>query len=325
MIPILLLLLMLLPLSAQAKPEAENSQLLDRVVAVVNDEPITQSEMDMILRPVFEDYKKEYTSESALIRAVNEARQKILNQLVEDRLAFQEAKNLKIEADETAIDAQMEEFKNKFKTEEALEEALKKEGLSLTDMRERLRRQWLIRRLQDIEVRSKVVVSPLEVADYFKDHPDEFSENERIKVRSITIKKNEEARQKGLTDEAAKAKAQDLRKKILSGEDFGELAKENSEDVHAKNEGLGDWIERGSMIPAIDEVIFKMKAGEISQIIETSMGYHLFRVEERKEGQKKTLEQARDEIFAKLYEQKARKRFEEWMEELKRNAYISIR
>ena len=256
---------------------------------------------------------------------MTEARQKLLNQMIEDRLVFQEAGKQKIEIEESEIDDQMEEFKKRFPNETALEDALKKEGLNLSGMRERLRRQALIRKLQDIEVRSKVVVSPLEVENYYRSHPEEFSHQDRLKIRSITLKKSDEAREKGLTDETAKNKILEIRKKILAGTDFGELAKQYSEDAQAKQGGAGDWIELGDMIPVIDDVIFKMKAGEVSEIIETPMGYHLFRIEEKQAGKKRTLEETRDEIFGKLFRQKAEERFRQWTDELKRTAYISVR
>ena len=302
---------------------AEN-QLLDRVVAVVNDEAITQSELDMLLRPLYEEFRKEYHGEK-LMGALMEARQKLLNQLIEDRLVFQEAKRKAIEGDEAEVENTLEEFRKRFKTETEMEEALKKEGISMTKLRERFQRQSSVRRLQDIEIRAKIVVSPTEIENYFKDHPDEFSSQEKIKVRSFTLKKSEEAKDKGLTDEAAKGKIDIFRKRILLGEDFAALAKEHSEDAQAKSGGVGEWIKRGEMIPAIEQIIFALEPGAVSNIVETEMGYHFFKMEEREPGKTRTFEEVRDEIFEKIFRQKASKRFHEWMDELKRAAYISIR
>jgi parvulin-like peptidyl-prolyl isomerase len=141
----------------------------------------------------------------------------------------------------------------------------------------------------------------------------------------MTIKKNDEARIQGLKDEKAWRKIQDLRERIVKGEDFAKLAKEFSQDSHAEKEGLGDWLEPGSMIPEIDNVLFKMKPGEISDVIETTIGYHFFRVEERQEEKQRSLDDVRELIFAKLFEEKSLKRFNEWMDELKRTSYISMR
>lgn len=319
----LFLLILFVVFSAPVFGQGER-QLLDQVVAVVNDDPITQSELDGVLRPVYEDYKVQYAGQM-LMDAMTEAKRKILNQMIEDKLVYQEAKNQKIEPDPGEIEQMMAEFKKKFKNDAELDDALSKEGMTLSLLRERLERQAVIRKLQDMEVRAKVVVSPLEVEDYYAQHPDEFASDGLVRVRSLTIKKSDEARDKGLTDENAKAKIQGLKKRIEQTGDFEAVAMQNSEDTSAKEGGLSNWIKQGEMIPEINQVIFSLKPGQMSDIIETPMGYHLFRLEEKKEKYRKTLEEARPEILDKLYRQKSAKRFQEWMETLKRNAYISIR
>lgn len=299
-------------------------ELLDQVIAVVNDEPINQSELDMLLKPVYDAYKQEYHGEQLVVK-LNEARRKLLNQLIEDRLVYQEAKAKNIQVDYGEIDQKVKEFKAQFPNNLTLEEALRQQGLSMKEVRDRLTRQAMIRRLQETEIRSKVVISPKEVEEYYKNNEAKFSEEERIKVRSITIKKSYETREKGTKDEEAYAKVTKIRQQILSGGDFAKLAKENSEDVQAEQGGLSDWIRKGQMIPVINDTIFSMKAGDVSDIIETPMGYHLFRVEEKEMASKRSLDQVRDEIMQELYRKKTEDRFYEWMQELKRKAYISIR
>ncbi len=321
--PVLILACALFAWPAPA-PAQEQRQVLDQVVAVVNEQAITQSELDTYLRPFYEEMKKEYQGER-LMQAVAEARRKLLSQLIEDHLVYQEAQKQKIEIEETEINQDMEDLRKRFPTEREFEDALKKEGLSVNDMRERIRRQAMIRRLQDMEIRSKIVVSPLEIQDYYEKNQGEFSEKERIKIRALTIKKNDEARIKGLTDEAAKDRIDRLRERILKEEDFAKMAIENSEDAAAKKGGLSDWIQRGEMITEIDAVIFALKAGEMSEVIETPMGYHLFRMEEREQEQKRSLEEARENIYARIFRQKSLERFRDWMDQLKRSAYISIR
>lgn len=300
------------------------TQLLDQVIAVVNEEAITQSELDSILRPIYEDYKQRYSGEK-LFHELNDARTKLLNQLIEDRLVYQEAKEKKVEVDALKIDEQIETFQKKFPTPQAMEKALNDQGVTLHGLRERLEKQEMVKALHDQEVRAKVIVSPSEIEKYFEEHPERFTAKDRLRVRSITIKKSDEAREKGLKDEAASEKIHALEKNIQAGGDFAALAKENSQDVNAKEGGLGDWVERGAMIEAIDQVIFKLKPGETSQVLETAMGYHLFRCEEIQAGSKRGLEEVRDEIYSLIYRDKSEARFNEWLTELKAKAYISVR
>lgn len=307
-----------------ASPVFAERQLVDRVVAVVNNDAITQSELDSVLRVIYEDYRLQYQGQEFMIK-LNEARQKLLNQLIEDRLVYQEAQARGLTVSQQEIEEQMDGFREKFETPEKMEAALQAEGLSESVLQERVRRQAMIRKLHDREIRAKIVVSPKEVEQYFQDHPEEFSSQDQLRVRSMTIKKSEMARQKGLKDEAAQRVILDLKKRIEEGEGFSDLAREFSQDTRADQGGLSEWLPRGTMIPAIDDVIFALKPGEVSDLVETPMGYHLFRVEERQAGHKRTFEEVRDEIHYRLFRQKADERFREWMNDLKRHAYISIR
>ncbi|HXV28495.1 MAG TPA: SurA N-terminal domain-containing protein, partial [bacterium] len=176
---------------------AAETQLLDQVVAVVNEEPITQSELDMLLRPIYENFKNEYNGRD-LYRKLNDVRRKLLNQLIEDRLVYQEAKKLNIQADEADIERRIEKFKSRFSTAAEMDEALRRQGMTLTFIRDRFRRQAMIENLQDQQVRSKVVVSPGDIETYYAEHSDEFAQSEGIKLRTITLKKSEEAREKGM-------------------------------------------------------------------------------------------------------------------------------
>ena len=299
-------------------------QLLDRVVAVVNDDAITQTELDMYLHPIYEQMKTQYQG-AELADRVDETRKKLLGQLIEDRLVFQKAKEMKLEIGESDLKNELDHLKKQFGSELSFEDNINKEGFSLSALKDRLNRQLMIRRLQDMEVRAKVIVSPLELENYYKDHLSDYISKSSIKTCSMTLKKGDQAREKGLTDESAKKKIEDFHERVVAGEDFGKLAMANSEDYQAAQGGLSDWIQPGSLIPVIDDVIFKLKVHELSPIIETPMGYHFFRVEEKKEAKEKKFEEVRDEIFETLYRAKAKNRFEDWMDQLKRDAYISLR
>ena len=318
------ILIILILLSLSAPYIWAQKQLVDRVIAVVNDEAITQSEMDLSLRPLYEDLKKQYEGEE-LAHHLDEVRLKLLNQMIDDQLVYQEAKTRGITVEEEEIDQLIEDTKTRFASEKEFEIALTSQGYSLNDLREKFRRQIAIRKLHDAEIRSQIVVSPQKIEDFYKNRKSEFAEEESVKIRSITVKKNEEVVGKGLLDEAAKQKIQTIEKRIREGESFEKLAGEFSEDANVEKNGMAGWIKRGTMIPVIDETLFKLKAGEISPILETSFGYHLFKVEEKKISRIPPLEGIRDKIHKIIFQEEAQVRFKEWMNQLKTRAYISIR
>ncbi|MFH0986113.1 MAG: SurA N-terminal domain-containing protein [Candidatus Omnitrophota bacterium] len=319
----ILLILCLCLLFAPSLRAAEQ-ELLDRVVAVVNDEVITQAEMDNFLRPVYEQYSKEYTG-AELMKQMNEVRQKILSQMIEDKLVYQEAVLLGIEVKDEDVDKELREFKEKMEKPGELEEMLEREGLTMKALRERLKKQSMVRQLQDREIRSKVIVSPTEVENFYKNSPDKFKTKERVRVRSLTIKKGEEARMKGLTDEKAKRRIELLEQKIKLDRDFDKIVKEASEDSHAKQEEPGEWIERGAMIESVDNVIFKTPVGQLTGIVETPIGYHIFRIEAKEAETVRSFDEVKEQISGYLFQEKSTKRFQDWMEEVKKAAYISIK
>jgi len=319
-----LIFLLLIGLLCSPLAYTAEQELLDRVVAVVNDEVITQAEMDTFLRPIYEQYSKEYSGEG-LVKAINEVRQKILSQMIEDKLVYQEAVRQGIEVKDEEVEKEFQDFKSKLEKPEDLDMMLEREGLTLKALRERLKKQAMVRQLQDREIRSRVVVSPTEVEDFFKNNPDQFQVKERIQVRSLTIKKSEEARSKGLTDEKAKQRIELLQQKIKLYRNFDQIVKDFSEDSLAKQEGLGDWIERGAMIESVDEVIFNTPVGQMTGIVETPIGYHIFRIEAKEPAKSRTFEEVKDQIGGYLFQQESNERFRSWMEELKKSAYISIK
>ncbi|HNX67964.1 MAG TPA: peptidyl-prolyl cis-trans isomerase [Candidatus Omnitrophota bacterium] len=303
---------------------AADRELLDRVVAVVNDEVITQAELDNFLRPVYEQYNKEYSGEE-LMKIVQEARQKILNQMIEDKLVYQEAVREEIVVKDEDLEKEMDQFKSKMEKPEELDLMLEKEGMTLKDLRERLRKQAMIRQLQDREIRSKVVVSPAEAEDFYKKNTDKFQVKERVRVRSLTLKKGDESRQKGIPDEAVRKKIEELYQQAEAGGKFEEIVKRFSEDTHASQEGTGDWIEQGAMIESVDKAIFTTPVGKLTGVVETPIGYHVFRIEEKQPGKTVPFEEAKEQINNYLFQQKSNARFRDWMEEIKKAAYISIR
>ena len=320
---LIFLLLLALPLAIPLARAGEQ-ELLDRVVAVVNDEVITQAELDTFLRPVYQQYTKEYSG-AELAKMIDEVRQKILSQMIEDKLVYQEAVAQGIEVKDEEVDKEFSLFKSKMEKPEELDALLEREGLTMKALRERLKKQAMVRQLQDREIRSKVIVSPTEVENFFKNNPDQFKAKERVRVKSLTIKKSEEARTKGLTDEKAKQRIELLDQKIKLYRNFDQIVKDFSEDSHAKQEGLGEWIERGAMIESVDEVIFKTPVGGLTGIVETPIGYHIFRIEAKEAEKVRTFDEVKDQISGYLFQQKSDARFKDWMEEVKKAAYISIK
>jgi peptidyl-prolyl cis-trans isomerase SurA len=298
------------------------AETVDKIVAVVNDEPITQSELDAVLMPVYEQYRSSLSGRD-FVEKMSEARTNLLNQLIEDKFVTQESKRAGIEVKEEEVDAQMQELKGKFPTEKEFMAFLTEQKLTLDKIRKRFEEQTAIRKLHDYEVRSKVTVSPSDIETYYKEHAADFTEKEKIKVRTLMIKKSPLDPQNSF--DKAREMIDMIMQRVKAGENFSDLAKQYSQGTHAADGGDMGFVERGQMIPEFDNALFTLKVGELSPILETDVGYHLFLVEAQQEQKLKPFDEVKDQIHEMIYMAKAKERFNIWMDELKKNAYISIK
>jgi len=294
-----------------------SAEIVDKIEVIVNDEMITRREVDRLLAPVYEKYKTMYDGQ-ALIQKISEARQKIIEQLIEDKLIYSEAKKYNISIDDKDIDEKIQETMKRAGGKEELEKALAEQQMTLKDLRARYKEQALSRRLIEQKVGSKIILTPVEIEDYYAKNIDRFAQPEEVLVRNIMIKPG---------DDPARAATlvREISKRIKEGCDFGGLAKIYSQGPGADDGGLMGYVKRGEMMPEIDDAIFKLKEGEVSGVVQTAVGYHIFKVEEKKVGMVRSLKDARKDVEEALFMEKMNQKAKAWVNGLKKNAYIEIR
>ncbi len=296
----------------------------DRIAAVVNNEPIMQSDMEDILAPVYMNLKQEYSGQ-ALMAEIEKVRIKILNQLIEDQLIFQEAQKRSVKVEEQEIDDMMVDFKAQFKSEEEMNEALTYRGLTLESLRKSYSKQIAIRKMHAYEVRSKVMVSPQQVQAYYEAHKEDFAEKGHWLLSVITVRKRPEDIEKGTKSEAERAKIESVLKELSAGKDFKELAQKYSEDVHAKEGGEMGAVKMSEFSEAVEKAISTLETGQTTGIVETDRGFHIFRLDGKVPSKNKELNDVRDDILNMLYRKEAEEKYKSWVEQLKQKAYISIK
>ena len=294
--------------------------VVDKIVVVINNEIITQREIDVILSPVYAQYRNIYQGEE-FIRKLEEAREAIIKQLIEDRLILSEAKKANISVEDKDVNAKVDEIKNKVGGEKELEEMLGQQNLTVNELRARYKEKIMIRKLIDQKVGSKIIITPLEVKNYYNDHKDRFLQPEEILLRQILIK----PKQGQGAQEDALHLIRDIAKRIKDGCDFSGLAKEYSDGPNAADGGLMGYVKKGDLMPQIEEIVFNLKDGENTNIIQSSLGYHIFKVEERKLRRTRDLPEVRQEIEEYLYRDKANQKLRGWIDSLTKSAYIEFK
>jgi peptidyl-prolyl cis-trans isomerase SurA len=290
--------------------------LLDRVVAVVNQEVITWSElyrsMDSDASPQLKELKDD---ERRKIYKQNESA--FLDSLIDIRLQLQEAKNVGITVGEEELRDAIENIKKKYSmTDEMFQESLKKEGFSLEEYKKRLRDQIMISKVVNQQVRNKIFVSDEDVKKFIRDNADN-SDGYRISQIFLTKPQQDGDRQK------VEEKAAEILKKLHEGESFRDLAKTYSEDPSASDGGDLGFIKRDQLLKEFAEAIAPLKVGEVSAPFWTERGLHIIKLDERRDtkNQSEMKEEAEKELTEKIFSQ----RYHAWVKSLREKAFIEIR
>jgi len=170
----------------------------------------------------------------------------------------------------------------------------------------------LVKTLVERDVLDKVVVTDREAKAYYDEHKEEFKEKEKVRIRHILV----------ATEQEAHKISQELEK----GADFVKLAKENSIDQStAKRGGDLGYFERGRIAPALEKVSFDLKVGEVSNAVNTKFGYHIIKLEDKKEASIKEFYEVSDAIKKKLISNKRREEYQKWLSQLEEEAEIEIK
>jgi peptidyl-prolyl cis-trans isomerase SurA len=301
---------MLLAVCPRVQAETAN-----RVVAVVNDEIVTQadvaSRMDTILA-------ESHIDQPTAVESV-ELERMALRSLIEQQLMLQEARRLELAVANHEIVERLEAIQERFGSDEAFQAWLTKEGLSAPQLKERIQQQLLVQRVIDAKVRSTIMVSPQEVSREVQVHPEQARLGDRVRALHILVRVTEDR-----SEAKARERIEQLHQQLLHGAGFAELAKRYSEDAHAEASGAMGWVAQGELLPELDAVLFGLKVGELSVPVQTRLGFHLVRVEERQTAGNLSVTEAHQAVLERIYQQKFQQAFDRWLAELKRRAYIEL-
>jgi peptidyl-prolyl cis-trans isomerase C len=192
----------------------------------------------------------------------------------------------------------------------------------MEEMKKRVQRNLATEQLVKQEVDSKISVSDSEISDYYAKNKDRMRRSESVKLSEIFVR----ADPKATADVKAKARQriEALLKELQGGKDFAALARQFSESPDAKDGGNMGYVSRNGTLPVLAEAAFRLKVGEISDVVESPFGYHLLKVTDKKPAGDVTLAEAKTQISNFLYQQKEREAFNAYLGKLKAGAKIEI-
>ena len=295
------------------------ARVIDKILVAVNDEIITQSDVNKILAPMYEQLRSVYSGRE-LEEKMAATRHNVLNKLIDTKLLLAEAKRKGVEITNEEVAKRIDEVKSSFDTEEEFVAALANENILLSELEQKFKEKLMTEAIIGAEMATRISVSPNEVLQYYNDNISEFQESQKVKARSILIKKG-----KNYDDEEARALAEEILRRLAGGGDFNSLATMHSEGPYAEYGGEMGWVEEGKLLEPVDRVLFRLNKGETSPVIETKLGFHILRVDDEKVKEVKEFSEVKKEIEGFLFGQKKGRKLTGWLGELKENAYISFK
>jgi parvulin-like peptidyl-prolyl isomerase len=272
----------------------------DKAAAKVNGDVIMKEDVLRVYLNVPPEYRMVMTAQS------------ILEGMIIEKLLVQEAEKQGISVPDEAVDQYVEELMASYgMTEENLTQSLEESGMTLKELKKSFKEKMMISELLEKTILSGIEVTDEEAESYYYDNVKQFTTPAKVMASHIIVNSTEEA--------------ESIRRKAIGGADFAKLAKEYSIGPSGPRGGTLGWFSRGEMVGPFEDAAFALKVGGISKVVQTTYGYHIIKVEDKKDAVVQTLDNSlKEEIRYALAEQKEAAAINIYTEQLEAAADIEI-
>ncbi|MCL4794657.1 MAG: SurA N-terminal domain-containing protein [Bryobacteraceae bacterium] len=303
---------------------AADPVLVEQIIAKVNGDIITRTELDRELQQVEAGLRARGATPEQIQKEVEARQPDLLRDRIDSLLLIQRGRDLNINVDQDVSKYLGQiQSQNKIADPDKFQAWIREQtGMSFEDFRSETRNGILSQRVIGQEVSSKINIPRADVVKYYEEHKDEFNRKERIFLREIFVS-NE-----GRTLEEAEKKATELLTRARRGERFAELARDNSDSVSAAEGGAMPPFERTgdfALDATIAEQVWDKPRNHITDLIKRDNGFLILRVEMQHREGLAELDEVENEVREKLFEPRIRPRIREYLTELRRDAFLEIR
>ena len=312
------LLSITLALSAQDAPD---DVILDEIVARINQDVVTKTDLDEALRMLQIDLRGQYQDEVQFQEAFERAKRRLLQEMIETRLMLQKADELGVGVEvEQDVDRYIQNLmdQNGIPNLQVLDQALQQRGTNLQQFRKTIKERMIIDSIKQQMVYSRITLLTPDIEAYYQAHQQDFTETPQVTLSEIAILDEDKSRGE------AKAKAQEILDRLQEGGSFEELAGEYSEGATASRGGDIGTFKQGVLAASLESVVFDLEVGATTGLIENEWGIQIIKITAKETGRVKPLEDVRGEISQRLYEQKALPELQDFIEDLIEKSYIYI-
>jgi parvulin-like peptidyl-prolyl isomerase len=295
-----------------------SGQVVEEIVAIVNDDVITRSEFKAYHDSVYQMLRSQFQGEE-FDKQYERVKVGMLDTMITDLLLLQMAKKRQFNVGEEVknyIDRLKRE--NNIETDAQFQQALLQQGIPydqfIRQIEENILRQFIVSQ----EVDRSISVDETEGVNYYKLNQSEFVEPEEYKLRGIYLSTGDRSA------EEIESRKTEISEKVNSGADFTALASELGDSPLKENQGDLGFIKKGELDKTLEEAVIQLKPGDITTWIQAKNGWYLLKLEEKKESRQKPYDEVKKEIWEKLFAQKRTKKLEEFLKSLKAKNYIKI-
>ena len=298
---------------------AADHEVVNGIAAVVNGDVITYSQVRDLVEPRERLLRSQFQGDE-LIGKIKEARLAALKDLIDRQLIIQSFNKEGYQIPEHYIDQEIDQIihdsfggdRNTFiKT-------LQAQNFTLGEFKKMEKEKMMVQAMRSKNARPATVIPPAKIDEFYRQHRDQFSSKEEVKLRMIMIPGNDISG----SSAAQKALAEEILGKLVHGAEFGGMARIYSEDSTKDLGGDWGWIERKTLAPPLETAAFNLPVGKISNIVELGGNYYILKVEEKRGGIARPLAEVRAEIQKKLEQEEAQRVTERWLTSLRQKAYI---
>lgn len=295
---------------------------VDEILATVDKEAILKSDVMSEIGPLLHDMQQTMAPEAFQAEA-NKVLRDALDKAIENKILYREAAATGAKIEDKDVEERLQKFRDQYGSVEEFNKVVAESGETLSDFRERLRKQILAVSYGFAKRRQfeqEAIVSESEISQYYQDHQSEWTRPERVKARRIFLSASQDPAVRG----KAKAQLAAIKDELALGADFGELAKLHSQGPEAAEGGMMGWVSRGDFVGDLDTALFAMSVGGVSDILETEFGVMLLKVEQHEEAGSAPYEEVRTEIEPLIRAQYAAERFDTWITELRKRSLVRV-
>jgi peptidyl-prolyl cis-trans isomerase SurA len=322
---IIVLAALTLVVPPQVHAQSSKGTVIEEIVARVNNDAITLSDVQKADQALHEEIAHDCQgcSPEKMEEIYKDKQKDLLRDLIDQALLVERAKDMGISV-ETDVIKRLDEIRkqNNLGSMEELEKAVESQGLGWEDFKSQIRNTLLTQEAIRREVGSHISIPSDAVKKYYDEHQKDFIRPEQIVLSEIFLSTEGKSPEEMSSVEK---KAEDLRNRVVKGEDFNEIAKHFSEGSTAKDGGELGTFEHGQLSKQLEDIVFKMEKGQMTDVIQTKTGFEVLKVEAHFEAGLQPRDKVENEIMNRIYGQKMQPTMREYLGQLREQSYVMVK